>query len=312
MNNRHSGQSLELELLPSYGLLALVVKHRSFSEAARISGLARSAVSQRIARLEQRHGAQLLRRTTRRVTATDAGIALYEQCTRLLDDAEGLSRLVNADRLVGPLRVNAPLSLVSACLRRLLLELLEKNPGLTIDLNVENKQVDLLEARDEVVVRMARSLSPDIVARKLTTARMVLVGSQNYFATKGRPQHPSELVHHQCLRYGVTPATDEWRFEGNPLGLPVTGPFVVNDGGVLKDLVLEHQGLAILPEHLVSSEVKAGQLEVLLERYLKTTLTCWAVLPAGRNASKRARLLVDFLGKHLPAAYPRIAESRAR
>ena len=304
MNNPEP--AADIDQLPSYALFALVVKHRSFSEAARLSGLARSAVSQRIARLERRQGVELLRRTTRRVTATEAGSALYEQCAQLLAQAEALSRRVDADRLAGPLKINAPLSLVNACLRRVLVDLVERHSGLTIDLVVENRQIDLLEARDEIVVRMSRALSPDTVARKLTVARWVVVASPAYLERAGVPKHPSELVHHRCLRYGPQPAGVEWRFEASRAALPIGGPFLVNDGGVLKDLMLDGQGLAILPEHLVAAEVRSGAAKVLLEDFPPKTMTCWAVLPAGRNASPRARMAAAFLARHVHAAYPRV------
>lgn len=303
MNNE---PAIALDQLPSYGLFALVVKHRSFSEAARLTGLARSAVSQRIAKLEKRHGAPLLRRTTRRVTATEAGTALYEQCARLLEHAEGLSRAVDSDRLAGPLRVNAPRSLVDACVRKLLVQLVDKHPELSLDLVVENRRVDLLETRDEVVLRVGRALAPDAVARKLGTTRMVVAASPAYLRRAGMPRHPRELVHHRCLRYGIVPTREEWRFDGGDIVVPVDGPFIVDDGGVLKDLALDGQGLIVVPDYMVANEVHHGSLTHVLDAFALETLNIWAVLPAGRSASRRARLLADFLSKHLHGVLPRL------
>jgi DNA-binding transcriptional LysR family regulator len=302
MNNH---RALDLDGLPAYGLFALVVKHRSFSEAARLTGLARSAVSQRIKRLEKREGVELLRRTTRRVTATEAGARLYERCARLLEQAEALTVDIDSDRLVGPVRVNAPLSLVDACLRELLVQFVRKHSGLTIDLVIENRQIDLLEARDEVVVRVTRDLTPGAVARKLTHLKLVVVASPQYLAAHGTPQHPRELVHHRCLRFGVRSSREEWRFNDGAFAVAVEGPFIVNDGGVLKDLMLDGEGLIIVPEHLVAAELNEGSAVRVLEDFPLDPLTCWAVLPAGRATSKRARLLVDFLATRLGAALPR-------
>ncbi|MFT3837443.1 MAG: LysR family transcriptional regulator [Myxococcaceae bacterium] len=305
MNNRRHLPALELDQLPAYGLFALVVKHRSFSEAARLTGLARSAVSQRIARLERRHGVALLRRTTRRVTATEAGAMLFERCARLLEHAEGLLREVDSDRLAGPVRLNAPLSLVNACVRELLVQVIAAHPELTIDLVIENRQVDLLETRDDVVLRVARELSPGTVARRLAPIRMVLAASPAYLATAGVPRHPRELVHHRCLRYGMRPSRTEWRFDGGAITVPAEGPFIVNDGGVLKDLMLDGQGLLILPEYMIAAELRSGAAVRVLEDFALDAQTCWAVLPAGRTATRRAKLVVDFLAQKVATALPR-------
>lgn len=305
MDNQRTPPRFDLDRLPSYALFALVVKHRSFSEAARQSGLARSAVSQRIRRLERSHGVELLRRTTRRVTATEAGALLYERCARLLEHSEGLSRRVDAGRLAGPVRINAPLSLVNACVRGLLVQFAGRHPGLVVDLVVENRQIDLLESRDDLVLRVARELAPGTVARRLAQIRMVVAASPAYLAAAGTPKHPRELVHHRCLRYGMRPSRTEWRFGGGDLAVPAEGPFIVNDGGVLKDLMLEGQGLLILPEYMVAAELRSGAAVRVLADFALDVQTCWAVLPAGRTASRPARLLADHLARSLPAALPR-------
>jgi DNA-binding transcriptional LysR family regulator len=298
--------SVELELLSSYALFALVVKHGSFSEAARLSGMARSAVSQRIRRLERHHRGELLRRTTRRVTATEAGAALYEQCARLLEHAEGLSRALDDNKLSGSLRVNAPLSMVDACLRRLLVQLVHRHSGLTIDLVLENRAIDLLESRDEVVIRVGRTVAPDAVARRLAQIQLVAAASPGYLRRAGEPIHPRELVHHRCLRYGIVPTRQEWRFDGGQHVVAIDGPFIASDGGVLKDLALDDQGLIVVPEYMVANEVNEGRLRIVLQDHALETLTCWAITPARRSASHRARLLVDFLARNLNAALPRL------
>ncbi|MDX2015079.1 MAG: LysR family transcriptional regulator [Myxococcaceae bacterium] len=299
-NNR-----LELELLPSYGLFALVVKHRSFAEAARQAGLARSAVSQRIARLEKHVGAGLLRRTTRRVTPTEPGLRLFERCLPLLAEAEALGAGLHDDAS-RPLGVNAPASLMHACLGALLDEHLSATPDVSLELTLENRSVDLLETRDEVVVRVSREVPKELVARRVAQTRSLVVASPGYLSRAGRPETPDQLMHHACLRYSVSSAAAEWRFgrTGRTFSVPVRGPLAATDGLVLERFCLAGRGLAVLPEFMVAPAVARGALVPVLEAWERPPFGVWLILPGGRRASPRARALVSFLGRRLPSALP--------
>lgn len=295
---------LELESLPLYGLFALVVRHQSFTHAARISGLARSAVSQRIARLETRLGTELLRRTTRRVTPTEAGLRLFERCVPLLEQAERLRSDLKSELDAGPLRVNAPQSLAQVCLARLLAQFEASVPG-TIDLSLDNRVIDLLETRADLVVRVSQDVPADQVARRLGETQLVVVASPKYLAAHGAPETPQELVHHRCLRY--TPSLSrEWRFgEGaRSFTVPVNGPFIATDGMVLKTLVLADQGLAVLPTFMIAEELRSGTLVRVLANAPKEKLSVWGILPAGRRAPNRARRLIEFLARNLRTVLP--------
>jgi DNA-binding transcriptional LysR family regulator len=297
----------DLELLPLYGLFALVVKHQSFSEAARLSGLARSAVSQRIQRLEAHAQTQLLRRTTRRVTPTEAGLRLFERCLPLLDQAQLLSGCLQMRQEEGPLRVNAPLSLVHACLGELLVRFQTELPGATVDLSLDNRTVDLLETRDDVVVRVSHELPADLVARKLSQTTMRVVGAPAYLARAGVPEAPHELVRHACLRYTASSGSAEWRFGSGKRSytLRVDGPFSASDGSALHQFARAGMGLAVLPTFMVADDLRTGALVPVLEEWARPPLTVWAILPAGRRASRRARLLAEFLARHLDGVLPR-------
>lgn len=297
---------LELESLPLYGLFALVVRHQSFTVAARISGLARSAVSQRIARLETRLGTELLRRTTRRVTPTEAGLRLFERCVPLLEQAERLRSDLKRELDAGPLRVNAPQSLTQVCLARLLVRFEASTPG-TIDLSLDNRVIDLLETRADLVVRVSQDVPADQVARRIGETQLVVVASPKYLEVHGAPESPQELVHHRCLRY--TPSLSrEWRFgEGaRSFTVPVTGPFIATDGMVLKTLVLADQGLAVLPTFMIADELRSGALVQVLKTAPKEKLSVWGILPAGRRAPERAKRLIDFLARNLRAVLPSV------
>lgn len=299
MNN-----ALELDRLPLYGLFALVVKHQSFTLAAAETGLARSAVSQRVQRLEALVGAQLLRRTTRRVTPTEAGLRLYERCVPLLDHARAVEAGLTG-HAGAPLRINAPASLVHAALGELLVQF-TASTGRVIDLTLENRTIDLLETRDDLVVRVSRELPTGLVAKRLSQTRLLVVAAPAYLRSARPITAPQELVHHQCLRYRASPGSNEWRFGAGArtFSVPVDGPVIANDGLVLKRLCLQGVGLAVLPEFMIADELRAGSLEAVLTEHPRG-MTVWAILPSGRRAPAPARALAAFLSKSLDRALPR-------
>jgi DNA-binding transcriptional LysR family regulator len=295
----------DLELLPHYALFALVVHRRSMSQAAREAGLTRSAVSQRIRRLEDVVGTVLLRRNTRRVTPTEAGNQLLASCSRLLEDL-GAIRGVAASRAgSAPLRVNGPSNLLRTCAESLLVQFTEQHPG-PVELEVNGRLVDLVDARADVVLRIARKLPESAIARRLALDRFIVVASPDYLARRGEPRTPHELAVHDCLRYTVSRLEDEWRFhtpEGEVVA-PARFTWSADDGELLLRLALAGRGLLVTPSFMVAEAVKHGALKVVLEGYRKDSLGIWAVLPEGRRASRRARAFVDFLARRMERALP--------
>ncbi|MFZ5441876.1 MAG: LysR family transcriptional regulator [Myxococcota bacterium] len=293
--------NVELDLLPLYGLFALVVRHQSFSMAARETGLTRSAVSQRIARLEAKLGVELLRRTTRRVAPTAQGLALYEAAARLLDETGALQQL--GTRREAPLKVNAPLALAHVALTALLVDFQRTSPG-PIELAVESRPIDLFDAKDDVVVRVARQVPGGVVGRKLASDQIVCVAAPAYLARHGTPSAPQELLRHVCLRYRPTPAELEWRFtpaRGAPFSVPVSAAFTVDDGSVLQHLARAGAGIAAMPAFMVKHDLASGALTRLLPAWGMSPLEVWGLLPAGRKSPPRARQLVDLLARSLAA-----------
>jgi DNA-binding transcriptional LysR family regulator len=290
---------LDLELLPSWGLFALAVRHQSFAEAARRAGVTRSAVSQRIARLEAHLGAELLRRTTRRVAPTAHGLALFEAASRLLEDANALDAAGSQERTEATLRINAPGSLFGSGLANVLSAFRQQSPG-PLELSVENRAIDLFETRDDVVIRVARQLPPGVVGRRLGSDEALCVAAPAYVEKHGTPDTPQSLLRHRCLRYRPTPAEVEWRFtpaRGAPFSVPVTAQWTVDDGATLLQLTRAGEGVAVMPGFLVRSELAAGALTRVLPTWKLATLEVWALLPAGRKSPPRARAFVDFLAR---------------
>ncbi|MBV5335683.1 LysR family transcriptional regulator, partial [bacterium] len=184
-----------------------VVDARSFTAAADRLGLSKSVVSRRIAELEDRLGARLLNRTTRRLSPTEVGQAFYERCTRIVSDLDEAERAVGdlhgAPR--GRLRLNAPVSFGRLHLAAAIVAFVERHPAIEIDIELNDRYVDLLEDGYDLAVRIGRLRDSSLVARKLAPCRRVMVASPAYLERFGAPQIPEDLARHNCLLYTNAP-----------------------------------------------------------------------------------------------------------
>jgi DNA-binding transcriptional LysR family regulator len=206
----------DLERIVDLALFARVIEHRSFSEAARRSGIAKSAVSRRIGLLEQRVGVRLVRRTTRSLHLTPEGARFYEHCAQVLASARSAEDAVaGAEKtLRGRIRLNAPVTFAQMHLTRELAAFQIEHPEVEIELVTDDRFVDVVAAGFDLVIRIARLKDASFVARRLAVDRLVLVGAPSYLARAGRPRDPDDLVHHNCLHYGLVSQAGEWDFGG--------------------------------------------------------------------------------------------------
>lgn len=286
-------------------MLASVVAHGSLTSAARELGTTTSAVSKRIARLEERLGTRLLERTTRRVALTDAGQELHERAIAILaavDDAEAaLTRHAGTPR--GTLRVSAPVILGERHLAPLLGELVGAHPELHVDLALADRFVNLVEEGFDVAVRIGRLDDSSLKVRRLARVPVLVVGSPAYLARRGTPRRPEDLARHECLRYSLVPARHEWRFRvrGREVSVATTGRVQINHGGAMREAVLAGLGLAVLPKLNIAEELRDGRLVSVLEEYHRRDLEIAAVRPAGRQPLPKVEAFIRLLAARLPA-----------
>jgi DNA-binding transcriptional LysR family regulator len=278
-----------------------VVELGGFSAAARVLGMSKSSVSKRVSALEDRLGAQLLLRTTRHLTLTDAGQAFHDRAVRILaetEDAEAaVSRLQAAPR--GVLRVNAPVSFGVAHLGPLLPDFLARHPDLSVDLVLNDRVVDLVDEGFDVAIRIAPLAESSLVARRLCVSRRVLVASPGYVARHGAPRRPEEVVDHPCLLYAYLLRGGEWRLRdgtGAEAVLRVERPVLrANNGDVLCQAAVGGLGIAMMPTFIVGGDLAAGRLVRLLADWEDASGAIHAVWPHGRFTAPKVRAFVDFL-----------------
>lgn len=294
-------------------LFARVVELRSFSAAARAAGTTTSAASKRLARLEDRLGARLLERTTRRVRPTEAGAAFYARAARILsdvDDAENeLANLGGKPR--GTLRVSAPVIFGERHLAPLLPGFLARHPELRIDLSLSDQFVNLLAERIDVALRVGPLVDSTLVRSRVGAYQSIVVASPGYLARVGHPETPRDLSRHNCVRYSNVTAAREWRFRGRrgEVSVPVIGSLEVNHGGAMCAAALAGIGVAKLPDFMVGDALRAGELVRLLEEFELPPTGIHIVYPSGATALPKLEVFVAEIGAALKS---RLALGRSR
>ncbi|WP_341676530.1 LysR family transcriptional regulator [Niveibacterium sp. SC-1] len=277
-----------------------VVELGGFSAAARACRMTPSAVSKLVGRLEERLGARLLNRSTRRLGLTPEGCTFYERGVRVLadlDEAERSAAVQGEPR--GRLRINANVPFGHHILLPLLPEFLARHPELSVDLVLTDEVVDLLEQRTDVAVRAGPLKSSSLLARKLGDTRMLIVGAPAYLDAHGTPQDVEALLRHNRLGANYVRAQPGWplRVGGEEILVPVSGNAQVSDGEALRRLVLAGLGLARLPRFMVREDLAAGRLRAVLSEFDPGDREAVhaVFVGAGGHLPLRVRALLDFL-----------------
>lgn len=280
-------------------VFASVAEHGSFTAAAAALGLAKSVVSAKVARLEQRLGVRLLHRTSRRVGLTPAGTEVYPSCARVAR-AAAEARMVaagEADAPHGRLRINGPVSFGQRWLAAPLARFAERYPAVHIEMILQDDVVDVVGGGWDVVLRFGVVRDPELVARRFARDIGVCCASPAYLARHGTPRHPLGLADHACLRYANVSRDQEWRFQtaDGALSVPIAGPITTNDGTLLTLLAEEGAGLVVGPWFIVGEAVRAGRLVRVLPEFALNELPCQAVHAHGHRPPAKVKALVDHL-----------------
>jgi len=283
---------------------AKVVEAGGFAAAAREMGLSRSVVHKYVVDLERELGTQLLRRSTRRVGPTEAGVAFYERARSLLADVDetfaAIAQLDETPR--GNLRVNAPMSFGALHLAPLVGDFMADHPDVHVELVLNDRLVDPLEEGFDVTLRIAEpSVSTSLISKTIAPVRRVLCASPAYLDRNGEPAEPGELRAHRCLHYGYQETGDLWKLHGphGELSVDVNCVMWCNNGDALKLVALRDQGIALLPTFIVGGAVQLGALRTVLNDYRPADLTLSALYPRHRYLSAKTRLFVAHLVEHI-------------
>lgn len=277
-----------------------VVADGGFTAAANSLGVSKSFVSRQLGALEDRLGARLLNRTTRKLTLTDVGTGFYERCRRILDElteAEGtVTQLQTSPR--GTLKIAMPMSFGVSYVAPEVSTFLQRHPDLDVDMDLSDRRVDLLGEGFDVAIRIGVLSDSSMIARKLSSTCLILVASPAYLDARGRPEHAEEIRDHACLEYAYSPTGTTWRLSDGDREVSVSGHGRVsaNNGEALREMAKGGQGIARLPDFIVNASLADGSLERVLPAWGESG-NVWAVYPHNRHLSAKVRLFVEFLAE---------------
>ena len=291
-----------MDNLADVAVFVRVVERGSFTLAADELELSRAVVSKYVSRLEERLGARLLNRTTRRLSLTEAGAALFEASRGALErieEAEGaVAQLQSEPR--GRLRVSAPMSFGILHLGTAMAEFARAYPRVTLDVRLDDRYVNLVEEGVDVAIRIGNLTDSSLVARKLTTTRAVACASPAYLAEHGEPETPEDLATHDCLLYSYLSTANVWRFtarDGREIPVAVTGSFRINNGIVLAEAAAAGQGILMAPSFYVAPHLRDGRLKRILGDFRLRELGIHAVWPQRGHVAPKVRAFVEFLAR---------------
>lgn len=277
-----------------------VVDRGSVTKAADALRVAPSAVSRRIKELEARLGTQLLIRTTRRMSLTEAGRTFHARCQRILADLDE-AEVEASDQhgaLKGALRVAAPLTFGVAHLTPIIIEFMRENPGVVVDLDFSDRVVDLVAEGFEIALRIGALRDSTLIARKLVDVRVVVCAAPSLLAEHGTPDHPDQLKDWPALCYTGSERPDVWRYrapDGSDGSVTMQVRMLANNGGVLRDAAIAGEGVILQPSFHLHKAVPEGDLVPILCDYRWPEIAIYTVYPQTRHLSARARAFIDFV-----------------
>ena len=290
---------MNMDRLAAMEAFVLVVDAGSFSAAARRLNVGQPAISKTVAQLEDRLGVKLLVRSTRGLAPTEAGLNFYERARRSIEEADEaeLAARGAGQGLTGKLRICAAVTFARLHLMPRLPEFLARHPDLEMEVVLDDRSVDLVQEGIDVALRMGRLADSALTARRIATTRHAVIGTTAYFARAGEPQSPGDLIAHEAVIYSQSSGGAVWTFErdGAELAVTVHGRLHVTAAEGVRAAVLADAGIAIASEWMFAPELVAGTVKAVLQNWNLPPMDLWAVYPAGRTATTKARTFVAFV-----------------
>lgn len=293
-----------MDRLTTMATFTTVVQSGSFAGAAQRLNMSPALVTRRVRELEDRLGARLLNRTTRKLSLTEAGRAYFEKVAPILAEIEAVDssiiELQSTPR--GALRVSA-----TSALSKILVPLFNSFgaafPQITLELVAVDRLTDLVEKGIDIAVGSSFEPLPDVVLRKLGSFRLICCAAPAYLARHGTPRQLTELARHNCIAYaypGFMHLSSEWRFSGpdGEVTVPVSGNLRTNDSELIRAAALDGRGVIIAPDCLAEEDIGAGRLLQLFPAHHAGDIPMVALFPNREHLPLKTRSFIDFAVKH--------------
>ncbi len=275
-----------------------VVETGSFSAVARENQISQSAVTRLIAQLEQHFGARLFHRTTRRLSLTDDGQGLLSHARHVVEATDEMESALGRQSSAPTGLVRLGTSIAGGhFLAPRLPALLERHPGLRVELVMRDQFSDMVDERLDLAWRSGEITDASLVIRRIGQLGRAVVAAPIYLERHGAPSVPEDLASHICLIHDFMHDAELWRFTGpdGPVSVRVSGGFLANDSAAVRLACRAGHGIALLPEIQLIDDLRAGRLYRLLNDYPSEIVPVHIVYPSRRNLAPRTRVVMDFL-----------------
>lgn len=288
-------------LLDGIATFVEVVNSGSFTGAAQNMGHSTSYISKEISKLEERIGIRLLHRTTRTLSLTPEGKTYFQQCQQIVDDA------VNAENAVsgvqgnpkGVLRVSCPVAFGVSRLQPFLAQYTSLYPNITLEIDLNDRKVDLITDAYDVVIRATLHLEDSsLVSRLVMRSQILTLASPDYLAKHGVPHHAEDLERHKVISYSNIKNPNQWvyyRESGKKVEVPVDGRVITNNSDLILALAVAGQGIVRLPKFNLTDEVETGKLIPILDQEMIQEVSIYMVYPSRKHMSAKVRSFIDFV-----------------
>ncbi len=292
----------QLPDLEAWAIFAKVAATGSFAKAAAELGVSQPTVSKAITRLEQRTRSTLFHRTSRQMSLTAAGQASLERALRILAEGEAVEAEISeqSTHLRGQVRVAAPMSFGISHVAPAVPAFMARHPDVTLDLHFSDEIVDVVDGGFDVALRISTLPDSSLVARRLCTVRLLLVGAPAWFERYGRPEHPRDLAQHRALRYVHARLGEAWHFthaQHGEFSQVVPTALRVDNAEGLVPALRAGLGLAVQPEFLAWDDLQSGRLRTALDGWHVPSIALHIVTPPGRLRPARVDALIEFLAQ---------------
>ncbi len=298
-----------MDRLRAFEIFVTVVSRGSFTRAADALKTSPANVTRYVNELETHLGTRLLNRSSRKISLTESGEALYERSKSILEEVEEAESLASSASVQprGRLRVNAPLSFGILHLAPRWPRFLAKHPDVELDVALIDRVVDIVEEGYDLAIRISRTGSSTHVARKLATSRNIVCASPAYLKRRGRPRVPGDLGEHVCIGYSYSATADEWHFlddQDRKHVVKVSCAMHTNNGDTARAAALAGGGVTWQPTFLIGDDLREGRLVALLPGYRMSDIDVLAVYASRRHLSAKVRVMVDFLAEEFKGTPP--------
>ena len=277
-----------------------IVEAGSITKAAEQLNTVKSAVSRRLSQLEKRLGVPRLPRSARAHTLTEQGKSYYQHSLRIIEEVADIEAGLTQQNyaLSGSIRIAAPLVFGLEHLSQALLAFNERHPEIVFDVDFDDRKVDLVEGGFDLAIRIAKLEDSNLIARQISSTRMVLCASPAYLKTQGTPTTPQQLsTRHKKLQYYRS--LENWHFvedNGQSVNIKIPTALTSNNGSFLLECAIKGTGLLYSPDFICHQAIKDGKLTIILKKYLANpTIPIYVLYPQNRHQSHKIRHLIDFL-----------------